>query len=110
MWIAEYICSSTFSRPFLSAASVKYFCSAGSRKGSFARSEKNVCAGVQIWATALVLGITAMQKLLGKARLDELLTAYIEKPQGKPTLVPENDKRPAMNTAKNDFMEENIDE
>lgn len=31
---------------------------------------------------------------------------YIEKPQGKPTLVPESDKRPAMNTAKNDFMEE----
>ena len=48
-----------------------------------------------------------MQKLLGKARFEELLAAYIEKPQqGKPTLVPENDKRPAMNTAKNDFMEE----
>lgn len=31
---------------------------------------------------------------------------YIEKPQGKPTLVLESDKRPAMNTAKNDFMEE----
>lgn len=54
-----------------------------------------------------VLGVTAMQKLLGKFRFDELLTAYIEKPQGKPTLVPESDKRPAMNTAKNDFMEEN---
>ncbi len=53
-----------------------------------------------------VLGITAMQKLLGKSRFDELLTAYIEKPQGKPTLVPDSDKRPAMNTAKNDFMEE----
>ncbi|SDN04587.1 DUF2800 domain-containing protein [Acetanaerobacterium elongatum] len=54
-----------------------------------------------------VLGVTAMQKLLGKSRFDELLAAYIEKPQGKPTLVPESDKRPAMNTAKNDFMEEN---
>ena len=32
--------------------------------------------------------------------------AYIEKPQGKPTLVLESDKRPAINTAKNDFMEE----
>ena len=42
--------------------------------------------------------------------LDELLTAYIEKPQGKPTLVPDSDKRPAMNTAKNDFMEENDNE
>lgn len=54
-----------------------------------------------------LLGITAMQKMLGKSRFDELLTPYIEKPQGKPTLVPESDKRPAMNTAKNDFMEEN---
>lgn len=54
-----------------------------------------------------ILGVTAMQKLLGKSRFDELLAAYIEKPQGKPTLVPESDKRPAMNTAKNDFMEEN---
>jgi hypothetical protein len=53
-----------------------------------------------------LLGVTAMQKLLGKSRFDELLTAYIEKPQGKPTLAPESDKRPAMNTAKNDFMEE----
>ena len=54
-----------------------------------------------------VLGVTAMQKLLGKSRFDELLASYIEKPQGKPTLVPESDKRPVMNTAKNDFMEEN---
>jgi hypothetical protein len=53
-----------------------------------------------------VLGVTAMQKLLGKSRFDDLLAAYIEKPQGKPTLVPESDKRPAINTAKNDFMEE----
>ena len=53
-----------------------------------------------------VLGITAMQKMLGKSRFEELLAPYIEKPQGKPTLVPESDKRPAMNTAKSDFMEE----
>ena len=57
-----------------------------------------------------VRGVTAMQKLLGKARFEELLAAYLEKPQGKPTLVPVSDKRPAMNTAKNDFMEENKDE
>jgi len=53
-----------------------------------------------------VMGVTAMQKMLGKSRFEELLAPYIEKPQGKPTLVPETDKRPAMNTAKNDFMEE----
>lgn len=59
-----------------------------------------------------VLGITAMQKLLGKSRFEELLAPYIEKPQGKPTLVPESDKRPAyepaqqIERAKTDFMEE----
>lgn len=52
-----------------------------------------------------VLGVTAMQKLLGKSRFDELLSPYIEKPQGKPALVPESDKRPAMSTAAADFKE-----
>lgn len=53
-----------------------------------------------------VLGITAMQKLLGKSRFEELLAPYIEKPQGRPTLVRSSDKRPEWNTVKNDFMEE----
>ena len=53
-----------------------------------------------------VLGVTAMQKMLGKSRFDELLSPYIEKPQGKPTLVPDTDKRQAINTAKNDFTED----
>ena len=52
-----------------------------------------------------LLGITAMQKLLGKSRFEEVLAGFIEKPQGKPTLVPESDKRPAMNNAKSDFNE-----
>lgn len=53
-----------------------------------------------------LLGITEMQKTLGKAKFDEILGGFIVKPQGKPTLVPEDDKRPAMNNAKNDFMED----
>ena len=57
-----------------------------------------------------VLGITAMSKLLGKKKFEELLSGLIEKPQGKPTLVPESDARPEMKTAANaakDFEEEN---
>ena len=54
-----------------------------------------------------LLGITAMQKLIGKTRFDQLLADLIEKPQGKPTLVPNSDKRPALSTAKDDFKEEN---
>ena len=53
-----------------------------------------------------LLGITAMTSLLGKTKFNELLGGLIEKPQGKPTLVPETDKRPALNTAKDDFKEE----
>ena len=54
-----------------------------------------------------VLGITAMTTLLGKKKFTELLGGLIEKPQGKPTLVPMSDKRPAINTANEDFKEEN---
>ena len=54
-----------------------------------------------------VLGITAMTKMLGKTKFEELLSGLIEKPQGKPTLVPMSDKRPTMNTAANDFKEDN---
>ena len=49
--------------------------------------------------------ITAMQKHLSKFKLDELLTAYIEKSQGKSTLVPESDIHPTINNAKT-IMEE----
>ena len=52
-----------------------------------------------------VMGITAMEKALGKTKFVELLGDLVEKPQGKPTLVPAGDKRPAIHNAKNDFME-----
>ena len=53
-----------------------------------------------------LLGITAMTKQLGKNRFEELLNELIEKPQVKPVLVPESDKRPAMHTAADDFKSE----
>lgn len=46
-----------------------------------------------------LLGLTAMEKLVGKKRFGELAGAYIIKPGGAPTLVPEADKRPPINTA-----------
>lgn len=54
-----------------------------------------------------LLGITAMTKQLGKKKFDELLKGLIEKPQGKPVLVPESDKRPALHTAVDDFKNVN---
>lgn len=50
-----------------------------------------------------LLSITDMTKLLGKAKFVELLNKYIYKPQGKPTLVSIEDKRPEMNLAVDDF-------
>lgn len=54
-----------------------------------------------------VLGITAMTKLLGRTKFDELLSGNIEKPQGKPVLVPRSDKRQELNNIIDDFKEEN---
>ena len=53
-----------------------------------------------------LLGITAMTSLLGKKTFNDLLSSLIAKPQGKPTLVPESDSRPAMTTIFDDFKEE----
>lgn len=53
-----------------------------------------------------LIGITDMTKLLGKKKFEELLTGLVIKPEGKPTLALESDKRPELNTvaeAKQDF-------
>ena len=52
-----------------------------------------------------ILGITAMTKLLGKRRFEEILGQFVTKAHGKPTLVPESDKRQAASSAKDDFSE-----
>ena len=51
-------------------------------------------------------GITEMEKIVGKKKLAATLGDLLIKPQGKPVLVPESDKREAINTteaAKADF-------
>jgi len=54
-----------------------------------------------------LLGITAMEKLLTKKRFAELLGGLVEKPQGKPTLVPASDKRQELSitSAADDFAD-----
>jgi hypothetical protein len=51
-------------------------------------------------------GITAMEKFVGKKKLTETLGELIVKPAGKPVLVPESDKRDAINSAVADFEKE----
>lgn len=52
-----------------------------------------------------LLGITAMTSLLGKKRFEETVGGLTYKPQGKPVLVPESDKRQEINTAADDFAD-----
>lgn len=54
-----------------------------------------------------VLGVTAMTTMLGKKQFNDILGGLVAKPQGKPTLVPNSDKRPAMTNIINEFMEDN---
>ncbi len=55
-----------------------------------------------------LITLTEMEKQMGKKKFNEILGDLIEKPRGKPTLVPITDKRPEMiiENAKHDFMEE----
>ena len=51
--------------------------------------------------------ITSIEKIVGKKRFEEILSDVVVKPQGKPTLVPLEDKRPAIgyNQAQLDFAD-----
>ena len=53
-----------------------------------------------------LLGITSMQRQLGKKRFDELLGGLVIKPAGKPVLAPASDKRPEYKSAADDFEED----
>lgn len=52
-----------------------------------------------IYEPETILGITAMEKVLGKKVFAALLNDFIVKPAGRPTLVPESDSRPELNSA-----------
>lgn len=67
-------------------------------------AEKVIADGKNPYEQKL-LGITAMEKLLGKKHFAELLAGLVEHPEGKPALVPLDDKRPEMNLAKTDFAD-----
>lgn len=45
-----------------------------------------------------LISLTQMEKLMGKKAFTDILCGLIEKPPGKPTLVPLSDKRPAIHT------------
>lgn len=60
--------------------------------------ERFVAAGIAeplLYETKLI-SLTQMEKDFGKKHVAEILGDLLVKPQGKPTLAPESDKRPAM--------------
>lgn len=62
-------------------------------------------AGYQDIYKRSLIGITEMERLMGKERFREVLGPLVYKPKGKLTLVPESDKREAVHhsSAQDDF-------
>lgn len=61
--------------------------------------EKLENAGFATGDFTKLVGLSELEALVGKKALAELLGDLIIKPTGKPVLVPESDKRPAINSA-----------
>lgn len=53
-----------------------------------------------------LISITEMEKLMGKKKFKEILGAFVDKPQGKLTLVPDTDKRQAVDPVTAEFQVE----
>ena len=59
--------------------------------------QKLINAGFKdIYTSPSLLGITGLEKVVGKKKLTELSKGLIEKPEGKPTLVSDDDPRPEI--------------
>ena len=68
-------------------------------------AEAVLAAGYDPYEQSL-LSVTALEKRLGKKTFTDLVGALIEKPPGKPALVPDSDKRPVLSvsSAADDFQ------
>lgn len=57
-----------------------------------------------------LLGLTALEKNVGKSLFNSLAGDYIVKPEGAPTVVPESDKRPALEANEYKLLGQEFDE
>ncbi len=52
-----------------------------------------------------LLSVAEMEKYMGRENFRAILGGLVEKPIGQPTLVPDSDKRPAIDTTNQDFTD-----
>jgi hypothetical protein len=67
-------------------------------------------AGVTEFLRMSLRPLGELEKLVGKKELTGLIGDLIVKPPGRPTLVPETDKRPEINSLEADFAQEDFSE
>lgn len=75
-------------------------------EGAIAELKKKKYKVKDIMVTKLA-GIGHIEKLVGKSSFEDVVGPYVEKPEGKPALAPEEDKRPPLSLARvrRDFEE-----
>lgn len=62
----------------------------------------------EIYKPQELRAITDLEKLAGKKRFAAICGDFVTKPQGKPTLAPESDKRKAIDPVADDFKDINL--
>lgn len=60
-------------------------------------------AGYGVEQTCSLKGLTELGKVVGVNNLNKILESVIEKPEGKPTLVPDTDKREALEISTDEY-------
>lgn len=76
-----------------------------SQEGAIAALHENGFSDEVILKPRELKTITDLQKILKGKAFDAILGDFIVRPQGKPTLAPESDRRPAMTDAAADFKD-----
>ena len=79
--------------------SVRQFSESATEDTIVAAAEKAGFKKPLLYETKM-LSLSAIEKLMGKKVFAQALGEYVVKPEGKPTLAPESDKRPSLTQAK----------
>ena len=67
-----------------------------------AAAERVTAAGLDPWERKL-LGVSALEKKMGRKKFSEVLSDLVTRPEGKPVLAPASDRRPEWKPAETEF-------